>query len=575
MCERTPENSEPIVAVGRRRLAILVMITAVSFASVPFCVRAQSLSDRTLDSHRLIIKFKSGSEMLRLARTQISGWDQSESHGTNKVAQLGNLRLRPVKPNATLDPLPGGVERLFVATLDENTDRGRVLTAIKKIHDIEYVEAVNSTDGVVQNFDVTPTIEQIEGSARFPSDQYFSKQWALRNTGDNSGPSFGKPGVDLGMLPAWAITTGSSDVTIAFLPWGIRTDVFDFLGRVSRNGYNFYGDNNDVTDEMGLGTFVVGAAAATGNNSYSIAGVDWRCTILPIRITEPNKIVPTLDRLVRAIVYASDENANVICTPYLNFTEGLALTDALTYALSKGCITVAGYTPGWGLSPPRDRNVYPGVIFIGSVDSRGARYSSMYGDVDFMAPGKDICGTEMLFPYHYRVVSGPYPACALAAGVISLMLSLNKTLTFQEIYDILKESAVDQEGPAYEDTPGWDQYHGWGRINAYRALRLVQERMKALPEAFGTSTNYPNPFNSHTIIQYDLKYPMHVSITIYNLLGQPVVTLLDEDKEAGYHHARWDAKVASGVYIYRLQARPLSGSGIGERVIVNKMILTK
>jgi hypothetical protein len=192
-----------------------------------------------------------------------------------------------------------------------------------------------------------------------------------------------------------------------------------------------------------------------------------------------------------------------------------------------------------------------------------------------MAPGKEIFGLQHLDPGHLQQMDGAIAASALATGVVSLMLSLNKSLSFDEVYEILKESAADQIGWTSEDKPGWDKYYGWGRINAYRALRLVQERMKAVPEAFAITYNYPNPFNSSTIIQYDLKYPMHVSMTIYNMLGQPVITLLDEDKPAGYHHVRWDAKVASGVYIYRLTAQPPSGTHEGERVIANKMILAR
>jgi hypothetical protein len=58
-----------------------------------------------------------------------------------------------------------------------------------------------------------------------------------------------------------------------------------------------------------------------------------------------------------------------------------------------------------------------------------------------------------------------------------------------------------------------------------------------------------------------------VSLKIYNLLGQPVATLVDELQAPGYHHAQWTTDRPSGVYFYRLQ--------VDDRVVMKKMILAK
>jgi hypothetical protein len=477
-----------------------------------------------------------------------------------------------LKADAHLDALPGGVERIFVASLADSVDVGRALAISRGLKEIEYAETASTNNTVDAVILVPSELQASKGTSSFPNDPYFPQQWALHNTGTNAGTTLGIQGADLAMLPAWQITTGSSGVVVAFLSSGIRSDVYDLGGRVLRTGYNFVGDNSDVADDNGIGTAIASMTAATGNNSYAITGVNWSCEILPVKILGPEFGLTSVDRLARGLVYAADKGADVICIPIYGDGSSKAFHDAITYAASSGAIIVASAPYGWGIA---DQEAFRKMILVGPVNCRAQRTQAHRGLVDFMAPGQDVQGISHLYPNYTWNLSGPYPAPALATGVISLMLGLDKSLTSEEVYDILKESATDQIGYSSEDKPGWDEYYGWGRINAYRALRLVQERMKALPEAFGISTNYPNPFNSHTIIQYDLKYPMHVSITIYNLLGQPVVTLLDEDKEAGYHHARWDAKVASGAYIYRLHARPLSGSSFGERVIVNKMILAK
>jgi hypothetical protein len=78
--------------------------------------------------------------------------------------------------------------------------------------------------------------------------------------------------------------------------------------------------------------------------------------------------------------------------------------------------------------------------------------------------------------------------------------------------------------------------------------------------------NYPNPFNPATTIRYDLTQDGPVSLKIYNVLGQEVMTLIDDPRPAGFWSVEWDGRdtagnsVASGVYIYRLEAAGFSGS---------------
>ena len=80
----------------------------------------------------------------------------------------------------------------------------------------------------------------------------------------------------------------------------------------------------------------------------------------------------------------------------------------------------------------------------------------------------------------------------------------------------------------------------------------------ALPHAFTVSQNYPNPFNPSTVIEYNLPYRSMVTVTVLNVLGQRVATLVDERQAAGKHQVTWGGRnadgneVASGVYFYRV-----------------------
>ena len=82
--------------------------------------------------------------------------------------------------------------------------------------------------------------------------------------------------------------------------------------------------------------------------------------------------------------------------------------------------------------------------------------------------------------------------------------------------------------------------------------------IRKIPETFELSQNYPNPFNPQTQIRFGLPEPTRVRLDIYNVLGQRVRTLMDEEMEAGYHTLMWDGRVsggslaASGIYMYRL-----------------------
>jgi hypothetical protein len=94
-----------------------------------------------------------------------------------------------------------------------------------------------------------------------------------------------------------------------------------------------------------------------------------------------------------------------------------------------------------------------------------------------------------------------------------------------------------------------------------------------LPTIFAVAQNYPNPFNPSTTISYDLPRSADVDVSIYNLLGQSVITLVSSQQPAGYYHLTWDGRtgdgneVASGIYLYIVRA--------GEQVQTKKMVLMK
>ncbi|UCE18899.1 MAG: T9SS type A sorting domain-containing protein [Gemmatimonadota bacterium] len=98
-------------------------------------------------------------------------------------------------------------------------------------------------------------------------------------------------------------------------------------------------------------------------------------------------------------------------------------------------------------------------------------------------------------------------------------------------------------------------------------------QMNPVPFEYELSQNFPNPFNTSTAIHYGLLIPARVTLTIHNILGEEVKTLIDREREAGYYTVTWDARddagreLSSGIYFYRLKA--------GQFTATKRMVLLK
>jgi hypothetical protein len=96
----------------------------------------------------------------------------------------------------------------------------------------------------------------------------------------------------------------------------------------------------------------------------------------------------------------------------------------------------------------------------------------------------------------------------------------------------------------------------------------VKENIESNPTAFHLYQNYPNPFNPSTVISYQLSAFGNVKLTIYDVLGNEISTLINEEKPPGEYEVEFDgSKLSSGVYFYKLKA--------GSSIQTNKMILMR
>lgn len=107
-----------------------------------------------------------------------------------------------------------------------------------------------------------------------------------------------------------------------------------------------------------------------------------------------------------------------------------------------------------------------------------------------------------------------------------------------------------------------------GNHGVLRGDAAVPVEILDVPDAFALLQNYPNPFNPSTTIRFALPSPSFVTLTIYDLLGKEVETLVQQRHVAGQYEAQWNAEgLPSGMYFYRLEA--------GDYVATRPLILQK
>jgi hypothetical protein len=125
------------------------------------------------------------------------------------------------------------------------------------------------------------------------------------------------------------------------------------------------------------------------------------------------------------------------------------------------------------------------------------------------------------------------------------------TITFRWIANRIPETSLGIESCRFADVFG-NQSEGEGFVLNFGASGVI-------PTEYALYQNYPNPFNSTTTIRYDLSESGWVTMRVFNVLGQSVVTLVNSEMPAGRHAVDLDAStLTSGLYIYIIQANSFS-----------------
>ena len=279
-----------------------------------------------------------------------------------------------------------------------------------------------------------------------PNDPWYVDQWHLRKIG---GPT------------AWSTTTGSSNVVIAILDSGVDGTHPDLASKMVP-GWNVYNNNSDASDISGHGTKVAGTATAASNNADGVASVAWGCKIMPVRIANSTGYALFSD-MAKGLTWAAYHGAHVANLSY-TASDSSTVRSAASYFQSKGGVVAVSAGNDSTFNSSADN---PYVLTVSATDSNDllASFSNTGNNIDLSAPGVMIRTTAK--GGGYQAVAGTSFSSPVVAGVAALVMSVNPSLTPAQVQDTLKQSA-DDLGSA-----GKDSTHGWGRVNAARAVVLA------------------------------------------------------------------------------------------------------
>lgn len=309
-----------------------------------------------------------------------------------------------------------------------------------------------------------------------PNDTLYAKQWNLAK---------------INAPTAWDVSQGGYG-PIAIVDTGIDASHSDLGGEVS-GGYNFVNDTNDTSDDNGHGTHVAGIIAGVTNNSNGVASIGYKGGLMPVKVLDASGS-GTYGDVANGIVYATDRGAKIINLSLGGSSASRTLQSAVSYAEQKGVIVVAaaGNNGNNASVYPAD---YPGVIAVSATTSSDglASFSSYGSNITVSAPGVGVIST-----YNnggYATMSGTSMAAPEVAGLLGLALS-HSAISSSMLLGYLEQSA-DKIGSYPYNASGWNQYFGYGRINAGKLMQLLASNTAtaAAPAAAPASNTAPSSNN--------------------------------------------------------------------------------
>lgn len=362
-----------------------------------------------------------------------------------------------------------------------------------------------------------------------PNDPFYPLQWHMRNTGQIA--QFSSPlfWIDINMEPAWNATLGSPSVGVLLIDDGLDLGHQD----INRSETQDFTDDGGIGQPMSIfdvhGTIMAGVTTGLTNNNLGGAGVAGGCKTVNGRAhssVDVGVFFTAEDWVTQALLWGQGVGARVSNNPNIYGADSELIEDAYFLTHNSGMIHFCAAGNGTTVEFPASIdlegvNVTNAIV---GVDDVGLDIFGTTGDlIDFSMPAIRIFSTDRTGPLGIdpteftlneylgeQFFFGSSYGSSQAAGVAALMLSVNPTLSPEQIDEILQNTARDLIEPPTETDRriGWDDKWGWGVINAgqavaaagYKAITLSQSVVRG-----GTTVQakieilYPAPANGATI----------------------------------------------------------------------------
>ncbi len=397
----------------------------------------------------------------------------------------------------------------------------------------------NATDGYDSGMDVATTVSGTEFDSYFyitAVPNYLStdiKNWASPFTASKD-------------WELHIVNTGGGNFTLTWVP--------DSLPAVGYFSIEWNGQSYDMrtTDSLALSGDGVATIHYTYQNevsfNYNFPDAGWYMVSLPV--TPADSSVSTL--FPDALIAYKWDNASQSYKAVSNLSTGVGYWLAFYNSSSS---TISGtalnsysghYTQGWHM--------------IGA----------LYDSVDFSNPNDNPDGS-ILITYGYNHSTEQYYATTTLVPGEGYWIAAYQDCDLTVSSGALTSAPVAQ---GLENQPQWQEFVAKFGSTPPPPPGAMGLNLPGFPvKKFTLYANYPNPFNPTTHIRFAIDKPGKVKLEIFNILGQRVITLLNENRKPGVYEVIWDAKdaqghkVPSGIYFYRLKA--------GDKVAIKKMMLLK
>ena len=390
-----------------------------------------------------------------------------------------------------------------LVSLPKGTDLQDAAASLKKWDEVESVEP---------NYKVRTSYT--------PTDSGYSKQWYAKK---------------INMDTAWDLSKGAPGIKVAVIDAGIQATHPELKGHIIMP-FNAVNGSHKTLPSNDHGTHVAGIIGASLNGK-GIAGIAPNIKIIPVNVFSGNEA--DIFTIIDGIDYAVKSGADIINLSLTmeDYTE--VLDYSIQSAWKKGILIVAAAG-----NEDTDTEQYPAALnhVLGvsatTKQDKKADFSNYGTYIDLAAPGVDIYST---IPWNsYEIMSGTSMSAPVVSGVSALVLSKNPFLTPSELMNILQTSSKDL------GAIGRDDFYGYGRVDAYKALTQTPAPLSKLTKS--DSTLIENGTNTLSL-SFKAKKGTNISVSIQDATDKLIRKLVTNKPSDGkVFSTKWDGKMDNGSY---------------------------